>query len=147
MKTWTMPKVMIEGFAANEHVAACEPIKPFTGDSKKYYLDWDYNDLYTNRERLYYNTNNNEYNISSSGDVELHKGYYPGVNLYTLKDGSNSPGGAVLSYLERNGDSISWVEFKKVGTYDIYARSSQHIYIYSGGTFHPDSGTVDKPFS
>ena len=38
MKTWTMPKINVEGFAANEYVAACTP--GFPDNNSRYAMDF-----------------------------------------------------------------------------------------------------------
>ena len=148
MKKWEMPQVKIDKFVANEFVAACTPITPFSGEGAKRWLDWNYNGLYSPRERLYAG-NGSDYHITTSGEGELTRGYYQNVNLYKLKKGSNDPnfGEDAVSYEGRHGDDISWVEWELAGTYDVYVYNSQHIRLYTKDSFPDGDDPITKPFS
>ena len=124
MKQWTMPRVEVEGFAANEYVAACA-IESILVSGKKYFY-WDRND-------------DNNYNGPHAGENiwYQHRSYYvsdgPKKGWYrneTIWVASN--GGSVNM---PSGGPYNSSDFRNIGTYDLYfTGSGGKVFIYHAGT-------------
>lgn len=145
MKTWTMPKVEIEGFSANEYVAAsCGSTDPVNIQSGYYYyLDYDNDGYYDGN--IYEDATHPDYggsgytNYVTRASEQPLRGWQNNINLYRK---SKSSGGYNGNQAFNANDLI--------GTYDLYI-TGFHVYlyrsdVYDGGT-PPFDPTDKNPFS
>lgn len=149
MKTWTMPKVEVDGFSANEYVAACTPGFPGIDKNSRYAMDFfngttlDFDGIADGK----FNSVNDE--LISYGKLPpafTNAGNYGNGKWYTNKTlylitVSELPNGI-------NGTNLGDTRyFKALDSYDVYV-SNKGVTFWAypadtGGSFNPD----DKAFS
>lgn len=159
MKTWTMPRIGIDQFSANDYIAKCSTVRPeIPGTSL--YVDWDGNGAYSSAERVWgtYGDSNEGYNgAQSSGVHGLKQVHVYGINpIFTTKKKPgwtqvnasmdspylNTPGEA----LDNNGNWVRGNMWVDLGVYDVYYISSSGVYIYGLGNA-PSGGTPSDTVS
>lgn len=140
MKQWTMPSVEIEGFSANEYVAACAHLSTSKG---YYYYDYDGNGKYpgVGWEQLWFSQGVLQNGSTSIPNGVLPTGWYKEVTLYTWnKWKPNANGSNQIPYSDTD-------TFKMLsGTYDIYSFGNGHVFVYKhvDGMTYPDNPTPDN---
>ena len=141
MKTWTMPKVAVDAFRANEYVSACNDYVVSTVDFRSTYFDWDKDGRYDgDTEEITNTTGSNRYTVGQWD--ELGVGWFPNVTVY--KDASwRTPSTGELYSNTRY--------FQSVGTYNIYVYDNGHhaskAVVYNTGFTPSGEPTDDKAFS
>ena len=148
MKLWIKPRVEIEGFAANEYVAACSQVVTPIVKTETYAMDF-YNG--TTSQFVYDGPADGKYNKASNEQIfygklpsgftsygnDVHGRWFTNKTLYRVK--KTLPSGE-LSY-------SNTTYFEPVGVYDVYVSSiGLTFWCYpegTGGDFNPDV----KPYS
>lgn len=147
MKTWTMPKVEIEGFSANEYVAAsCGSTDPvYIESGYYYYLDYNKNGNYDGGSTEDATHPEGSYGTGMTNHLakavnQPKSGWQNNINLYRR---SKSSGGY-------NGTNVPYQESDWLGTYDLYIIGA-NVYLYKSGVYDGDTEPFDpsasKPFS
>lgn len=146
MKLWIKPRVEVEGFAANEYVAACSQVVKPIDKKARYAMDF-YNGTRLDYDGPADGTFNgvNDELISNgtlpggftSGGNDVHGKWFTNKTLYRVKK--------VLPSGELSYSNTTY--FEPVGVYDVYvSRIGLTFWCYpegTGGGFDPD----DKPYS
>lgn len=148
MKTWTMPKVEIDGFSANEYVAACSTVIPFQSSD---YLACDFgreiNDGYSfepTPNGVFDSNASEAWNAQTTTAESLiihsgHTGWYRGKTVYRrlqVGTASNTPYSDTSYFSPLDG------------LYDIYiTRTGHNVYVYKQGEAPLEDPTSTKNFS
>lgn len=137
MKTWTMPRVAIEAFSANEYVSGCDDYVIPVSQSQLVdtYADLDGSTTYSDSEKV--GTNTSRYFIGDYGSTPA-VGLYKHVNFYKERTLSISPfeGDSYIEPFTSHG-ILGTARFNSVGTYTVYVYKTQSggslAYIYQDG--------------
>ena len=153
MKQWTMPKVVIDAFAANEHVAACAPYVP-QNSSKWYAADFmtgEYDDSWWGGGQLRSVTDGTPDGVFQGVDYEgwvgtgringanvagyavPHRGWHTNVPVYERRSGVN--------YYDRMFFTEKY--FTPIGTYDVFIKDGK-TYFYAPGSAGQFEPSTDK---
>ena len=148
MKTWTMPQVMVEGFASNEYVAACEQVDFITG--KRYHLDLGpRNDNYDSGENV--TAFDGAFDLNFAHEAAPGTGWHYNVNIWKV----NPDTGMINAQSGWRGKPYATYKYNGVnawvpqGSYSVYIVNPDRAYIYKHGS-EPGGGvtpTEDKAFS
>ena len=143
MKTWTMPKINVEGFSADEYIAACSQLHPISERHDYWYVDLNGDGKYLSDPAAQIETFGSNYTTGNNHDFTAQNSYITSLDGFTKlnpsHDNSGWLRGRAIYYADgsvnpEHNTPYSSDPFRYFGVYDIYFNSKFQASLYTAGS-------------